>query len=214
MELASKPAQQQPFYMSANHSVANVKSIGEFKTIQTTLKSTLHVRENSLDELESLFDPSKWKTKLPLIKRNLPQSFFKPPVNSLSRLQSRHPYLKSLHLNHVRQISNIDSSMSNPSSNASNCNGLYSNGFGGNGGANANQLPVANYLSNTTNISLNSNHLRSMSEPVNMFPYSNGIDQQQLMLNTTNNSSNLPYGWQSALTNDGKLYYVKYASFC
>ena len=47
--------------------------------------SVVHVRENSLDELEALFDPSKrssrgQKAQLPpLHKRNLPSSFFSQP---------------------------------------------------------------------------------------------------------------------------------------
>ena len=43
------------------------------------IKAQLHVRENSKDELDALFDPVKFKITKPLNKRNLPDSFFKPP---------------------------------------------------------------------------------------------------------------------------------------
>ena len=169
-----------------------------------------------MDELESLFDPSKWKSKTPLIKRNLPQSFFKPPL--LGRLlqqtsTSRHPYLKSPHLNgHARQISSIEqmsSSSCSPNLNGGlnyNSNGSSSNGYP----PSHLSQNTNNYLANTTNL-CNNNHLRSMSEPVNMFPgvYGSSTDLQQQLLNSQLNN-NLPYGWQPARTNDGQVYYVKY----
>jgi hypothetical protein len=221
MELASnKPVQFTSFQTSSTtskilNSNLNHNSSTELKTIRTS-KSILHYRENSLDELESLFDPTKWKSKIPLMKRNLPQSFFKPPL--LGRLlqqtsTSRHPYLKSPHLNgHVRQISSIEQ-MSSSSCSPNLNGGLNYNSNGSSAGYPPNHSQNNNYLANTTNL-CNNNHLRSMSEPVNMFPgvYGNSNDLQQQLLNNQI-ANNLPYGWQPARTNDGQVYYIKYGYF-
>jgi hypothetical protein len=39
----------------------------------------LHIRENSRDELDALFDPKRRMNSKPLSQRNLPDSFFRPP---------------------------------------------------------------------------------------------------------------------------------------
>jgi protein yorkie len=145
----------------------------------------LHVRENSIDELEALFDPSKWSTKQtkklpPLYKRNLPSSFFQPPETGTKTPKNMHS------AQHSRQNS-IDQSHFN-TNHASMLNKQYH--------------LIHQKLSNLTN----SNHMRSVSEPVDVSPmaYANFNNQNQ-----QNGQPPLPFGWQTARTNDGTLYYIK-----
>lgn len=146
-------------------------------------KSILHVRENSLDELEALFDPTKWSNRsvnsLPLNKRNLPASFFRPPETGTKTPRSSNFH----HSVHSRQ-SSVDQTCLNQS---------------------ANLLSKQHVLLHQKLASLNqsNNHLRSISEPVNISPLAYGIIQQQQQ------HQQLPYGWQAAKTSDGQTYYIK-----
>ena len=163
-------------------------------TLHKSSKSVLHVRENSLDELDALFDPAKWSNRkqnaLPLAKRNLPQSFFRPPESGGTKT----PKLAGSTA-HSRQNSIDQTSLLNNNSNA------------------FNQQLLQQKLSK-----LNSSlHSRSISEPVSVMPpYL--MAQQQAFQNQSNlpiqpqqipNHSSLPYGWQSARTQTGQQYFIK-----
>ena len=195
--------------------------------------SILHIRENSLEELDALFDPSKRNTRAhlpPLSKRNIPSSFFKQPPHKL---------LRNLHHHHSRQYSNIDSSYSSsPYSLSKNSNHAHAHG---NPNAANGSLNSPNSMGSASpGLLMNNNHLRSISEPVNMLPYpppnapgafmnGNQMGQhlssaqqqqqqhqaplQQINQNIINNNSGQyapsPFEWQAARTNDGRVYYIK-----
>ena len=165
-------------------------------TLHKSSKSVLHVRENSLDELDALFDPAKWSNRkqnaLPLAKRNLPQSFFRPPESGGTKT----PKLAGSSA-HSRQNSIDQTSLLNNSSNA------------------FNQQLLQQKLSK-----LNSSlHSRSVSEPVAVMPpYLMAQQQQAFQSNQSNlpmqpqqiqNHTPLPYGWQSARTQTGQQYFIK-----
>lgn len=189
--------------VSSMSSVTSSSSSGFRSTTSITTKKSapiIHMRENSMEELEALFDPSKWPKyrssvsgSLPLHKRNLPTSFFRPPPTSI-----RHHLLQKNvhHLNaHLRQ-SSVDQT---------NLNGV------GGGFIKQQQLQPTQEQMNkeplvvaaSTQQQQTPMHLRSVSEPVSMIP----LDPN----NPSNNDPNsLPYGWQQARTVDGRIYYIKY----
>jgi hypothetical protein len=156
-------------------------------------RSVIHVKENSIDELDALFDPSKWSQRktnaLPLIKRNLPQSFFRPPESGGTRTPKR-PGCSTLH---SRQGS-VDQT------NVHNSSALL----------NQQHVLLQQRLASLNPTSL---HSRSASEPVCVMPplarqqghFSlNGPNSQQLA-----SQISMPYGWQSATTQNGQQYFVK-----
>ena len=193
--------------------------------------SILHIRENSLEELDALFDPSKRNTRAhlpPLSKRNIPSSFFKQPPHKL---------LRNLHHHHNRQYSSIDSSYS---SSPYSLNKHLNHGVAhGNPNAANGSLNSPNSMGSASpGLLMNNNHLRSISEPVSMLPYpppnafmngsqmgqhlSSAQQQQQQqaplqqinqnIINNNNNSGQYtpsPFEWQAARTNDGRVYYIK-----
>ncbi len=71
----------------------NEPSVHPLVSINRSNRSVLHIKENSIDELDALFDPSKWSQRktnvLPLIRRNLPQSFFRPPESGGTKTPKR-----------------------------------------------------------------------------------------------------------------------------
>lgn len=185
--------------------------------------SVLHVRENSLDELEALFDPSRRTSRAnlpPLHKRNLPSSFFTQPSANSPKLRHSH----RLNHHHGRQMSSIDQSTYSSAkynnqespNHVTNVNGHSMSPFSGGNQTNGNGLVVTTANTSLQPMSAN-NHLRSISEPVNMMNMSGSqiqVEQQplqQLHQNILNNSQNsqLPYGWQSAKTSDNRVYYIK-----
>jgi hypothetical protein len=100
------PQQQQKLYSSNPQALNRTKpSPHEYNAIQQPVavhpfvslhrpsRSVIHVKENSMDELDALFDPTKWSNRksnqLPLIKRNLPQSFFRPPETGGTKTPKR-----------------------------------------------------------------------------------------------------------------------------
>jgi hypothetical protein len=237
MELASFPTalhtnmqhmqQQQQQQLQHQHHQQQLQQ-QQNEAARANLKSTIiHIRENSLDELEALFDPSKWLHRVtqklpPLNKRNLPASFFRPPQKGTkTRLAGGHFFFAHQYGNHMRQTSHVDQSshlisqqqMQQQQQHKMSC--MNGAGGGGDGGGHMpspnspslNGGPAASYMT-TGNA-----HLRSASEPVSMSPLSyqmNGSgdhlaahQQQQHM------GAQLPYGWQAAKTADGQLYYVK-----
>jgi hypothetical protein len=186
--------------------------------------SVLHVRENSLDELEALFDPSRRTSRAnlpPLHKRNLPSSFFTQP--SANSPKQRHSHRLNHH-HHGRQMSSIDQSTYSSAkynnqdslNHGTNVSSHSMNPFNGGNQMNGNGLVVTTANTSLQSMSAN-NHLRSISEPVNMMNMNGSQIQvepqplQQLHQNILNNSQNaqLPYGWQSAKTSDNRVYYIK-----
>jgi hypothetical protein len=152
------------------------------------LKCQLHVRENSKDELDALFDPIKFKNAKPLNKRNLPDSFFKPPEKG-----TKTP-------THSRQGS-IDSTLlsSSPSSSSTSINPQSLN------------QQIHKKI-------LNNNHLRSNSEPVLINSFSLAASQQHNQDNVAYvaqrqtsvcSEQPLPHGWESAIATNGQRYYIK-----
>lgn len=162
-------------------------------------RSVIHVKENSIDELDALFDPSKWSNRktnqLPLIKRNLPQSFFRPPETGGTKTPKRLGGSTS----HSRQGSVDMASLQN----------------------NSVMLNQQHLLLQKKLNTLNSNHhSRSASEPVSVMPpFLMKQHQQQLGLQNQPpptsgphhlmQQSSLPHGWQSALAPNGQQYYIK-----
>ena len=137
--------------------------------------SVLHVRENSLDELEALFDPSRRTSRAnlpPLHKRNLPSSFFTQPSNNSPKLRHSH---RLNHHHHGRQMSSIDQSTYSSAkynnqdslNHVTNVNGHSMSPFSGGNQTNGNGLVVTTANTSLQPMSAN-NHLRSISEPVNM----------------------------------------------
>jgi hypothetical protein len=158
--------------------------------------SILHIRENSLDELEALFDPSKWAFKQqqnkmpPLQKRNLPASFFKPPETG-----TKTPKSQMSSNSHSRQNSFDQSYVLN------NQQAML----------NKQHLLLQQKLSNLTNNNSNANnfHMRSMSEPVCVSPLAYGmlpnthaanVNNQNLINNNMNN--NQPNNTNNGLFNN------------
>ena len=194
--------------------------------------SVVHVRENSLDELEALFDPSKrssrgQKAQLPpLHKRNLPSSFFSQPKLLRHLHHNRHNNHHNLHqhhhhhapnnphhqaqLFHGRQMSSVD--QSTYSSQRTNSSQVTNDGpiAGVNGLFAAGSGPNGVDMQGVAGMST---HLRSISEPVNMMNLSPQMQeqaqQQQQHLAGNSQFGQLPYGWQAAKTADNKVYYIK-----
>ena len=167
------------------------------------LKSQLHVRENSKDELDALFDPIKLKNAKPLFKRNLPDSFFKPPEKG-----TKTP-------THSRQGSMDSTLISASSPSSSNSHQLLNP-------QNINQQ-IHKKILNNNNIN---NHLRSNSEPVLITSFSLAQQQQDHFgANNTSNSNNspylpqrqpsvcseqpLPHGWELVINSQGQRFYIK-----
>ena len=202
--------------------------------------SIVHVRENSLDELEALFDPSKRMTRLapnlpPLHKRNLPSSFFTQPKSHKNHHLLSHHH----HHHHGRQMSSIESSSNSSEASHNSMNHMHGavNSYGMMGNASsANPVANAGISSGLLNANLQlSSHLRSMSEPVQMAnmpgsPSSASMQAealshqqqqplQQLHQNILNNNAansgqangQLPHGWQAARTAENRVYYIKYS---
>jgi hypothetical protein len=211
MELASVSSYR-TMPTSTNTSLSLSSNNGVVAPTTTNKSSILHVRENSLDELEALFDPSKWASrtqnnpKPPLHKRNLPASFFRPPLSTKS--SPRH-YLSI----HGRQASMDHTTL------------LINQHHNNNQNTKSHQLSSSPCLlkkqhimkieptttntqtstTNTPTANLNVNspqHLRSASEPVSMVEVGgSGNDEESRV--------QLPYGWQQAKTADGRFYYLK-----
>ena len=197
--------------LMVNHHLANVQNQ---VSLHRPSKSVVHVRENSMDELDALFDPNKWSkrvaTNLPLAKRNLPQSFFRPPETG-----TKTPKLNSMNSsnNHSRQSSIDQTNMHNNTNYLNQQHVLL-------------QQKLANLHNNGSNPNgFNPNgqnfHSRSISEPVtSMPPYNQFAHSQPLQpfqQNTFQQNSqtlqsqlSLPNGWQAAKTETGQRYYIKY----
>ena len=175
------------------------------QTYHRPSRSVVHVRENSLDELDALFDPTKWinrKTNnLPLSKRNLPQSFFKPPETGGTKTP------KLINSNQHSRQNSIDQT------NVLNHSNLL----------NQQHLLLQQKLNNLNGAqSLNGNfHSRSISEPVAaaLSPFSQQQQQLGQQFNQTNQvnttklnqvNQQLPYGWRAAKTQTGQRYYINY----
>jgi hypothetical protein len=190
-------------------------------------RSVVHVRENSIDELDALFDPSKWSMRktnnLPLTKRNLPQSFFKPPETGGTKTP------KLINSNqHSRQNSIDQTNMLNHSNLLNQQHLLVQQKLN-----NLNGSPLNN--NNNTGLPVLQSHLssnfhtRSISEPVaaalspfnvNQTQFNHQQQQQQqqqqqhqLAKNNQQIQTNpnvLPYGWRTAKTQQGQRYFIKY----
>jgi hypothetical protein len=184
-------------------------------------QAIIHMRENSLDELEALFDPNKWSARLnrlPLSKRKLPMSFF------------RQPSIK--HLSHTRQISMDHSASSFHHSNYNHnyhrhhhhhpLNLNHNNHNLQQPYGQSKHLPsqIINSPNNRHNpymsslIMNESSHLRSISEPVNMMPNTSQLtttpSSSITSITTDSNKSQLPFGWQTAKTSDNQTYYINF----
>lgn len=152
--------------------------------------SILHVRENSIDELEALFDPAKWSMRqklpgVPLNKRNLPPSFFRPPETG-----TKTPRANNYSNNHSRQ-SSIDQSYASQQSQQA-------------------ALSKQHQMLHQKLSVLTNSHLRSISEPVNVSPQSYAqMNSYQPETNKLTNS-HIAMGWQTAKSSDGQIYFYKY----
>lgn len=157
-------------------------------------RSVVHVRENSMDELDALFDPSKWSQRrtnqLPLIKRNLPHSFFKPPETGGTKT----PFRRGTSHGHQ---SSVDFTFGQTNSLLHQQN-----------------IKIQKKLNNIANLS---NHSRSASEPVSIFPPFDKFRNQQ-SLNMPNHldeyhqenilqENSISSEWKSAMTPEGQKYY-------
>ena len=192
-----------------NHHLTNVQNQG---SLHRPSKSVIHVRENSMDELDALFDPNKWSKRtasnVPFSKRNLPQSFFRPPETG-----TKTPKLNSMNSsnNHSRQSSIDQTNMHNNSNYLSQQHLLL-------------QQKLANLSNSPFNNTASQNfHSRSISEPVvtNMPPYTPFSNQPQphqpytqhaqyqQNTQTLQQQFSLPYGWQAAKTETGQRYFIK-----
>lgn len=193
-------AQRYPLKPNMQVTNQNVAPLHPLVSMHRPSRSVVHVRENSLDELDKLFDPSKWpnkKTNLPpLVKRNLPPSFFRPPETGGTKTPKLHSTA------HSRQGS-VDQT------NLQTSNIML----------NQQHLLLQKKLNGLSNL-----HSRSASEPVSVMPpyltkqYSHQMDQSLLqpISNQSNHirqQSNLPYGWQSAISHNGQQYFVKLVNF-
>jgi len=203
----------------------NQKSIRTNGVINVNNKkqAVIHMRENSLDELEALFDPKKWSAqinRLPLSKRKLPMSFF------------RQPNIK--HLNHTRQISMDHSASSFHHShynhNYHHLNHHHQHHINQNNHLLQQQQNQSKHLPsqfiNSPNnrhnpymsslIMNESSHLRSISEPVNMMPNTSqpnttpSTPSSSTTSITDSNKTQLPFGWQAAKTIDNQTYYINF----
>ena len=201
-------AQQQQSSFSSTSSNSSAAHINPLRPQHKA--AILHVRENSLDELEALFDPSKWPVKRhqqqqnlpPLHKRNLPASFFQPPETGTKTPRNGGS------AQHSRQGS-MDQTYATAGQHHHQNNIMMLN--------KQHHMLLHQKLSSLSN---NNSHLRSISEPVNLPPHAyNGLILQQQQQNFPNINandsqiSNLPFGWQTARTNDGHVYFIKYESY-
>lgn len=145
----------------------------------------IHVRENSLDELEALFDPAKWPKRFPpLHKRNLPPSFFRPPSNQIgSHLLAN---------NHARQFSMDCSMRPEITKHQSDINHLYHPNQHLMSNKPESFVPTAANNSNGFGNAPTPHHLRSISEPVVMADMTT-VDSSGSNQNTSNGS----YDWQT-----------------
>jgi hypothetical protein len=185
----------------------NNNKIDDTLQVKKLGRAVIHVRENSIDELEALFDPAKRCersiNKVPLIKRNLPTSFFQPP-SILTRTSAGRFF-------HGRQTSLVDQLSPKPFQPHNQHQHHHHQSH--------NNKKVKNKLKNqiTRNIEKSSHHSRSMSEPVEMSPMALSLSSAQNVFcfgsnnNLVNNTETvqLPFGWKSAKTDDGKTYYIK-----
>ena len=150
------------------------------------LKCQLHVRENSKDELDALFDPIKFKNAKPLNKRNLPDSFFKPPEKG-----TKTP-------THSRQGS-IDSTLllsPSPSSTAINPQNL-------NQQIHKKILNNNHLRSNSEPVLINSFSLAASQQQQDTSSY---VAQRQ---SSVCSEKPLPHGWESLIASNGQRYYIK-----
>jgi hypothetical protein len=164
--------------------------------LQSKLKTQLHVRENSRDELEALFDPAKFSSIKPLNKRNLPDSFFKPPEKGTKTPNS-----------HSRQ-SSVDSTLLTNSTSINHHQHNLAN--------NINQQIQKKILNNQNN------HLRSNSEPAVITSFSlaqqqgdqfnnnnNGFFNHHQRQNSVSSEAPLPQGWEMIKAPNGQRYFIK-----
>ena len=122
-----------------------------FKQKNLSSKAVLHLRENSMDELEALFDPSKWthRSQIPFNKRNLPASFFRPPETGTKTPRYSVLHSRQSSMDHAIMIQN------------------------------SNYLNKQHNLLQQKLSGLSNNHLRSASEPVNVSPQAYSLIQKQ-----------------------------------
>lgn len=178
------------------------------------ITATLHIRENSMDELEALFNPKKIITSKAFKERNLPSSFFKPPeFGTKTPIHSRQNSIDST------TVSNIAGGVPTMQSSTTTLQ------------QHLQQKLLSSHFPN--------NHSRSNSEPAVVTPFS--IAQQQNVLNDncvdggSNNQSQinimptqlhhghtyfhqrqfsvtteapLPTGWEMAKAANGQRYYI------
>lgn len=175
------------------HSAVNSFRTAAMTTTVSTKKprAVIHMRENSLDELEALFDPKKWHKVPPLQKRNLPASFFRPPTRQKSLLASLH----------VRQLSMVNSTNTDMLQHQTSFQHQMQQQqqqqqynrhqheslvvpVTGSGSAGGPPLP---------------HHLRSISEPVSMIETTLNGSPNHISRDFSTN------GWQSGKTNDEKV---------
>lgn len=104
-----------------------------------------------MDELEALFDPSKWthRSQIPFNKRNLPASFFRPPETGTKTPRYSVLHSRQSSMDHAIMIQN------------------------------SNYLNKQHNLLQQKLSGLSNNHLRSASEPVNVSPQAYSLIQKQ-----------------------------------
>ncbi|RNA04403.1 transcriptional coactivator YAP1-like [Brachionus plicatilis] len=129
-----------------------------FKQKILSSKAVLHMRENSIDELEALFDPSKWaqRSQVPFNKRNLPASFFRPPETGTKTPRYSVSHSRQSSMDHVIMMQN------------------------------SNYLNKQHSLLQQKLSGLSNSHLRSASEPVNVSPQTYNLIQKQQQVQNLN----------------------------
>lgn len=191
--------------------------------------STLHIRENSREELDALFDPKKRQLTVPLNKRNLPDSFFKPPeFGTKTPSHSRNNSIDlaaSLNTNQLPQQQHFKNVLQNQHL-RSNSEPAVLSPFSGL----QHQSPLQQQHHN---LNIHNQHQRqySVCTTDGQLPYFNYMQQnqqppqQRLNQNTINipnyhiqddNIENLlkniplPPGWEKAQTDKGDIYYINH----
>jgi hypothetical protein len=193
--------------------------------------STLHIRENSREELDALFDPKKRQLTVPLNKRNLPDSFFKPPefgtktpphsrnnsidlanTNQLPQPQQQH-FKNVLQNQHLR--SNSEPAVSSPFSGlqyqalAQHQQSLHHN-------LNTHNQHQRQYSVCTTDGQLPWNYLQQHQHPqqrFNQHTFNNNSQTYHMQDDDIENllkNMPLPHGWEKAQTDKGDIYYINH----
>lgn len=214
-------------------SYPTVEEKNNLSSEQQKPSAIIHVKENSLNELETLFDPAKWPKRFtPLKKRRLPGSFFRPP--------NRRPTFYATNV-HMRQFS-IDFPLNNHQKNVDNQKNIQNNNNNNHDLVAKQQLPsvgLVQPITHGTNYYASSNHIRSISEPVgmnemmasslnvsnvkNVFqPVNNRKENVAQNVNSQPKLTNnlpinivlekipLPPGWQQATTSTGETYFINH----